>query len=45
MTAAAVPADDWTTARPVEEPRALRLVEAPDAAEEELGEHIVLGYN
>jgi hypothetical protein len=44
MTAAAVPADDWTPP-PAEDPRGLRLVEAPDPAEEELGEHIVLGYN
>ncbi|WIY02256.1 hypothetical protein QRX60_51185 [Amycolatopsis mongoliensis] len=43
MTAAAVPADDWTP--PAEEPRGLRLVEPPEPAEEELGEHIVLGYN
>ena len=29
MTAAAVPADDWTPA-PTDEPRVLRLVEAPE---------------
>jgi hypothetical protein len=44
MTAAAVPADDWTPS-PADEPRGLRLVEPPEPAEEELGEHIVLGYN
>lgn len=44
MTAAAVPADDWTPAA-TEEPRGLRLVEAPEPDDEELGEHIVLGYN
>ncbi len=42
MTAAAVPADDWTPP-PTEEPRGLRLVEA--APEPDVEEHIVLGYN
>ncbi|GLY39704.1 hypothetical protein Amsp01_057270 [Amycolatopsis sp. NBRC 101858] len=44
MTAAALPADDWTPAV-TEEPSVLRLVEPPAPVEEELGEHIVLGYN
>jgi hypothetical protein len=44
MTAAAVPAGDWTPP-PAGEPLGLRLVEAPEPGEEELGEHIVLGYN
>ncbi|MEV6627724.1 hypothetical protein AB0M83_45385 [Amycolatopsis sp. NPDC051106] len=44
MTAAAVPADDWTPAA-TEEPGKLRLVAPPEPADEELGEHIVLGYN
>ncbi|MGK3202428.1 hypothetical protein [Amycolatopsis sp. MEPSY49] len=43
MTAAAVPAGDWTPP-PAEEPRGLRLVEAA-APEPEVEEHIVLGYN
>lgn len=42
--AAAVPADDRNPA-PAEEPRGLRLVQPPEPAEEELGDHIVLGYN
>ncbi|MFJ9785568.1 hypothetical protein ACIRSS_38760 [Amycolatopsis sp. NPDC101161] len=41
MTAAAVPADDWTPP-PAEEPRGLRLVEP---LEPDVEEHIVLGYN
>ena len=44
MAAAAVPADDWTPP-PAEQPPRLRLVETFEPADEELGEHIVLGYN
>ncbi|MGW4065871.1 hypothetical protein ACWEGE_46810 [Amycolatopsis sp. NPDC004747] len=44
MTAAAVPADDWTPP-PAEEARGLRLVEPPAPEDDEPGEHIVLGYN
>ncbi|HET6703616.1 hypothetical protein [Amycolatopsis sp.] len=42
MTAAAVPADDWTPPPAPEEPRGLRLVEAPEPV---VDDHIVLGYN
>jgi hypothetical protein len=44
MTAAAVPADDWTPP-PAEEPRGLRLVNTPEAPDPADEEHIVLGYN
>ncbi|WP_372666475.1 hypothetical protein [Amycolatopsis kentuckyensis] len=44
MTAAAVPAGDWTPP-PTEEPRGLRLVDPPETPEPTVEDHIVLGYN
>jgi len=45
--AAAVPEDPDRTATPGADVRRLRLVEAPApmAEDDDLGEHIVLGYN